>query len=76
MTGLVAQFMVDPIAVHGLWRALLIIPLCLSISIVYKVTRLERLAELPAAAAALSLTIILGMYGVGFILWLLYLLLT
>jgi hypothetical protein len=45
------------------------LPLCLSIAIVYKTTRCRTLSEVPAAAAGLWLTIVLGMSVVGFGLW-------
>lgn len=70
--AMMAQFLVEPISVQGLWRALLIIPLCLSISIVYKATRVPRMRDLPGAVAPLCVTIVVGMYAVGFGLWLLY----
>ena len=50
-------------------RLLLILPLCLSIAIVYKTTRCENLREVPVAALALWGTIVVGMYAVGVGLW-------
>ena len=65
-----------PIPLTGLQRLLLLIPLCLSISIVYKTTRCARLGDIPLATLALWLTIIGGMVGVGVSMWAVFLLLT
>lgn len=56
-------------------RLLLLIPLCLSISIVYKTTRCERLGDIPLATLALWITIVAGMVGVGLLMWLAFVLL-
>jgi hypothetical protein len=45
------------------------LPLCLSIAIVYKTTRCERLRDVPAAVGVLWVTITLGMAAVGVGLW-------
>ncbi|NOS99921.1 MAG: hypothetical protein HOP29_04780 [Phycisphaerales bacterium] len=70
----IGEFFVTPIEIGGIQKALLLLPLCLSISIVYKVTRCERLADVPAAVGALWVTIVVGMYAVGVGLWVVYLL--
>jgi len=59
----------------GPQRFLLMLPLCLSIAVVYKTTRLENLRHLPAASLILWVTISLGMCVVGLGLWLLFLVL-
>lgn len=59
----------------GMQRMLLVLPLCLSISVVYKTIRCEKLADMPLAALGLWVTIIVGMYAVGIGVWLLNLLL-
>jgi hypothetical protein len=56
----------------GTHHILLILPLCLSIAIVYKTLRCENLRDIPAAAAILWGTIVVGMYAVGVGLWALY----
>ncbi|HEY3244000.1 MAG TPA: hypothetical protein VGM03_11690, partial [Phycisphaerae bacterium] len=43
----------------------LLLPLCLSISIVYKTLRCRRLRDVPLSALVLWITIIIGMYAVG-----------
>ena len=75
MTTLLAQLFITPIPLTGIQKALLILPLCLSISVIYKVTRAERLADIPTAVAALWVTLVVGMYAVGVALWILYMLL-
>ena len=76
MTGLLAQLFVTPVALTGVQKLLLMFPLCLSIAIVYKPTRCERLRELPRAACELWITIIVGMFSVGAGLWIVDLLMT
>ncbi|MEE9293468.1 MAG: hypothetical protein V3W34_00680 [Phycisphaerae bacterium] len=73
MINPLAKLFISPILLTGFGKVLLIFPLCLSISIVYKATRLERLREMPSAVLGLWITIVVGMYGVGVGLWLLYL---
>jgi hypothetical protein len=53
----------------GRQRLLLMLPLCLSIAIVYKVTRTTNLREVPLASLTLWVTIVLGMFAVGVGLW-------
>lgn len=60
------------IAVSGLGRMALLLPLSASIAIVYKTTRCETLREIPLAALALWITIVIGMYAVGVGIWLLF----
>lgn len=60
------------IELNGAQRLLLMLPLCLSIAVVYKTIRLDHLNELPKAAAALWGTIVAGMCAVGLGLWLLF----
>jgi hypothetical protein len=45
------------------------LPLCLSIAIVYKTTRCPHLRQVPLAALGLWITIIIGMSAVGVGLW-------
>ncbi len=69
MTALLASFLLDGIELSGRQRFLLMLPLCLSIAVVYKATRCERMRDLPTAALVLWVTIVAGMYAVGFGLW-------
>jgi hypothetical protein len=50
----------------------MMLPLCLSIAVVYKTTRCERLRDVPIAAGILWVTILLGMAAVGVGLWSLF----
>ncbi len=72
MMAVVGQLFVSAINVTGTFRWLLILPLCLSIAVVYKTTRCERLREVPPAALTLWVTIVVGMYAVGIGLWVLF----
>ena len=69
------------LAAHSLYllhphRALLMLPLCLSVAIVYKTTRCATVREIPLAALLLWITLVVGMYAVGVGVWLLYALLS
>ncbi|MEK6797628.1 MAG: hypothetical protein AABZ12_01540 [Planctomycetota bacterium] len=59
----------SPLALNGPTRLVLMLPLCLSIAIVYKAMRLEDIAALPRAAFGLFVTIVVGMCAVGLGLW-------
>lgn len=69
MTFALAGLFVTGVELTGLQRLVLMLPLCLSIAIVYKTIRCENMRDIPTAAAALWITIVLGMYAVGFGLW-------
>lgn len=56
----------------GLQRQLLMLPLCLSIAIVYKTTRCDNVRDVPVASLILWATIVVGMYSVGVGFWVLY----
>ena len=70
-TALLAMF-TTAVPLGGSQRLLLMLPLCLSVAVVYKTTRLSNLRELPVAVGLLWGTIVLGMCGVGVGLWLLF----
>jgi len=72
--GLLSALMLDPMTIGGTGRTLLLLPLCLSISIVYKTLRLSDPSRVPIASIILWITIVIGMYAVGVAMWLLYLL--
>ena len=71
MTSVLAGLFTTAMELTGRDRLLLMLPLCLSIAIVYKTTRCENLREVPAAAIILCVTIVIGMFAVGVGLWLL-----
>ena len=60
----------------GASRFLLMVPLCLSVALIYKVTRLDDIREAVTAALVLWVTILIGMIGLGVGLWLLFRLMT
>ena len=60
------------IVVSGGWHTLLLLPLALSIAVVYKTTRCEHIRDIPVATAALWATIVVGMFAVGIALWLVF----
>ena len=64
---------IAPLAqIGGIARQLLLLPLCLSIAVVYKTTRCEKDRDIPMATLALWLTIVIGMYAVAVGLWLVF----
>ncbi len=69
MTSVVAGLFTSAVELTGVQRLLLMLPLCLSIAIIYKATRCENLRDVPVAALVLWITIVLGMYAVGLGLW-------
>ena len=50
-------------------RAFLILPLCLSIAVVYKTLRVSDVRKVPLASIVLWITIVVAMYAVGVGLW-------
>lgn len=69
MTGVVGGLFTTAIELTGVQRSLLMLPLCLSIAVVYKTTRCKRVRDIPVAALILWVTIVAGMYAVGIGLW-------
>ncbi len=72
MTDLLATLMLHPLNLVRWQQALLLLPLCLAISIVYKTTRCENLRDIPMAVLKNWVTIVVGMYVVGIALLLIY----
>ena len=75
MTALLAGIFSTPVTLSGFGHALLLLPLCLSISVVYKAVRCPQVRDIPVASLVLCVTIVCGMYAVGVGLWIIYLLL-
>ena len=67
-TTLVALF-TTAIELTGPQRFLLMLPLCLSVAVVYKTMRMEDVRAIPAASLILWATIVLAMCAVGVGLW-------
>ena len=75
MTPLLAALFLDAIPVQGLGRIAMTLPLCLAISVVYKAIRCADTRDIARSAIPLWITIVVGMYVVGFVLGGLFLLL-
>ena len=75
MTAVLASIFTTPIFMTGHQHALLLLPLCLSIAVVYKTSRCADVRDIPLTSLVLWATIVLGMYAVGVGLWALSLLL-
>ena len=65
MNDLLAALFTTGVTLTGTQRLFMILPLCLSIAVVYKTTRCDSLREVPLAALVLWVTIVLGMFSVG-----------
>ena len=72
MIGVLAGLFTTAMDITGKQRLLLMLPLCLSIAIVYKTVRSTNLGEVPSASLKLWATIVGGMCVVGVGLWLLF----
>ncbi len=69
MTATLAALFTTGIELTGMCRFLLMLPLCLSIAVIYKTTRCDDLREVPVAALTLWVTIVVGLLAVGVGLW-------
>ena len=65
MPGLLAMLFLEPIAIHGSWRLVMLVPLSLAIAVVYKTIRCREVRDIPAASAVLCLTMVFGMLAIG-----------
>ncbi len=66
MSGLLMNTLfAHPLDLNRWQQTLLLLPLCLAISLVYKTTRCSSLRELPVAVLVHFVTIVVGMYVVG-----------
>ncbi len=74
MTFALATLFLDPIPLSGIQRAALLLPICLSISVVYRTIKTPNLRDVPRTSLALWITIVIGMWVVAFTLWVVYLL--
>jgi hypothetical protein len=71
-TDLVESLFVKPMQISGIWRLAMLVPLAVSISIVLKTIRCERLRSIPLASLTLMLTIVGGMLALGVALLLIF----
>ena len=74
MTFVWATLFLDPIPLSGIQRAALLLPICLSISVVYRTIKTPDLRDIPKTSLALWVTIVVGMWLVALTLWVVYLL--
>lgn len=72
MTDLLATLMIEPLVLNRWQQMLLLLPLCLAISVVYKTTKCATIREIPLASLISWVTIVIGMYAVGVGLLLVY----
>jgi hypothetical protein len=71
MTDILA-FFIRPVDLTRFQQILMLIPLCLAVSIVYKTTKCKNVRDIPLAILGSWVTIVAGMFGLGFGLVLLY----
>lgn len=64
MMEMLAIFL-HPVSLARWQQMLMLLPLCLAVSVVYKTTKCERVRDIPWAALVSWLTIVIGMYVVG-----------
>lgn len=62
------DFLVKPIEIRGVGRLLMLIPLILSVSLVYKTIRCRDLRQVPLASVKLCIMILGGMMAIGVVL--------
>ncbi len=74
MSDYLPNLFIQPVHITGIGRLLMLIPLALSISIVYKTIRCDRLSAVPVASLSLCFMIVTGMMLIGFFLMILFLL--
>jgi hypothetical protein len=63
---------VQPMQITGIWRLAMVVPLAISISIVYKTIRCDRLRSIPLGSVSLACTIVVGMMVIGVILLMIF----
>jgi len=73
MTDLLATLFINPVMLGRWQQMIMLVPLCLAVSIVYKTIKCADLRKVPAAAIVNWITIIIGMYAVGAALLLIHL---
>jgi hypothetical protein len=65
LLGSVDSLFVQPMSITGVWRLLMLVPLALSVSIVFKTIRCPQLRSVPAASIVLCSMILAGMMSIG-----------
>lgn len=72
MTASLASLFITPIMFSRLAGLLMLLPLCLAVSVVYKTIKIEDLRKVPAAVVASWFTIVGGMLAIGVSIYALY----
>jgi hypothetical protein len=72
MIEILGALFINPPSLVRWQQALLLLPLCLAVSVVYKTTRCENVREIPLAVLKNWVTVVIGMYAVGIALLLIY----
>ncbi len=65
MSDLIHAVFVEPITITGVWRLVMLVPLALMISVVYKTIRCSKLSAVPLASVKLCTMIVGGMMLIG-----------
>ena len=65
-------FFIYPADLSRLQQLLLLLPLCLAVSVVYKTTKCRDIREIPLAVVVSWLTIVVAMFAVGIAVIVLY----
>lgn len=71
MSSLLAIFL-TPVSLTRPAQLLMLLPLCLAVSLVYKTTKCENVREIPWATLVSWVTIVIGMFAVGVVLLIAY----
>lgn len=72
LANILHDLFIEPKIITGQGRLLMLLPLAMSISIVYKTIRCQKLSAVPLASLSLCITIVVGMLLVGAALLLTY----
>ena len=72
MTASLATLFITPIMFSRLAGLLMLLPLCLAVSVVYKTIKIEELRKVPASVVASWFTIVGGMLAIGVSIYALY----
>ena len=68
MSDFLEWLFVRPMTITNIWRLAMLVPLALSVSIVYKTIHCTRLRQVPLASLRLCFMIVAGMLLIGVVL--------
>jgi len=72
MIDVLATLFLNPITLSRWASIILLLPLCLAVSVVYKTIKCGNVRDIPLASVVSWITIVVSMYAVGIALFLLY----